>query len=104
MDLVHVAVPIANDADARELFALLRKLHVRLDPCAGDPRFDRDAAGRRRLVVPAQARHVAALREAGREVVVVRDFSDRPDPRAYVSTTNRFAERLARALARKGRR
>jgi hypothetical protein len=103
MDLFHVAVPVAGDADARELFALLRKLHVRLDPCAGDPRFDRDGAGRRRLLIAVQRRVVDALREAQREVEVVRDLADLPDPRSYVSGSNRFAEPLARARARKGR-
>ena len=103
MDLFHVAVPVASDADARELFALLRELHVRLDPCAGDPRFDRGVDGRRRLLIAVQRRIVDALRQARRDVEIVRDLADRPDPRSYVSGTNRFAEPLARARARKGR-
>jgi hypothetical protein len=43
------------------------------------------------------------LREAGRTFEIVRDFADVPDPRTYVSPTNRYAEKLARLLRDKGK-
>ncbi len=104
MELWLLAIPVADAADTRRLFALLRELRVRMDPCAGDPRFETDPEGRRRLLVVATARVQQQLREAGRAFEIVRDFAGVPDPRNFVSRKNRYAEELARLRAAKGRR
>jgi hypothetical protein len=104
MELWLLAIPVRDAEDNHRLFALLRELHVRMDPCAGDPRFDNDSAGQRRLLLVATARVQEQLRAAGRPFEVVRDFADVPDPRIYVSRKNRFADELARLRASKPRR
>jgi hypothetical protein len=104
MDLKQIAIPIADRADQAALFRLLRELHVAMDPCAGDPRFDTDATGRRRLLIIVDPRIERALRDAGRAFEVVRDLADMRDPRDYVSRTNRYAAELARLRAAKGKR
>lgn len=104
MELWLLAIPVADATDTRRLFALLHELRARMDPCAGDPRFETDREGRRRLLLLANARVVRQLGDAGRAFEVVRDFADTPDPRTYVSRTNRFAAELARLRAAKGRR
>ena len=75
-----------------------------LDPCRGDPRYETDPGGTRRLLVLVNARVRDALSEAGRKFEVVRDLADVPDPRRYVSRKNRYAEELARVRAAKGKR
>lgn len=104
MELWHIAIPVADRDDARRLLALLHDLRVPMNPCSGDPRFELDQAGRRRLLVIATARVQEQLRSAGRAFDVIRDLSDVPDPRTYVSRTNRFAAELARLRAGKTRR
>ena len=104
MELWQLAIPVGDAEDTRRLFALLRDLHVRMDPCSGDPRFESDSAGRQRLLLLATARVQEQLREAGRPFEVIRDFADVPDPRIYVSRKNRFADELARLRASKTRR
>jgi hypothetical protein len=104
MDLWLVAIPVADAQDMRHLFQLLHRLRVPMDPCAGDPRFETDASGVQRLLVIVTSRIREQLLDAGRTVEVRRDFADMPDPRSYVSPTNRFAEELARLRAEKGRR
>jgi hypothetical protein len=104
MDLRQIAVPVRDAKDASELFRLLRDLHVPLDPCAGDPRFETDASGNRRLLIVVNPRAERALREAGRAFDVVRDLASMRDPRDYVSPTNRYADELARLRASKPRR
>lgn len=101
MELWLLAIPVADDADRRRLMALLRELRVPMDPCAGDPRFETDADGRRRLLVVVTARVQQRLREAGRNFEVVRDFADVPDPRTYASSKNRYTEELSRLRASK---
>ena len=104
MEVWRIAVTVEDAADTARLLRLLRDLHVPMDPCAGDPRFDRDAQGRRRLLVVVTDHMRAQLREAGRSFETVRDFRDVPDPIRYVSTTNRYADALARLRAAKGKR
>ena len=104
MELWQLAIPVTSAADARRVIALLRKLRVPLDPCAGDPRYTTDEAGRRRLLVIVNAPIRERLRDAGVEFEVVRDFVDRADPRTYVSRKNRFAEELARLRASKSKK
>jgi len=104
MELLLVAVQVEGAEDSRDLLALLRDLHVPMDPCSGDPRFETDAAGKRRLLIVVTPRVAEQLQAAGRSFDVVRDFADRPDPRTYVSRKNRFADELARLRALKGRR
>lgn len=104
MELFLVAVPVEGGEDTRDLFSLLRDLRVPMDPCAGDPRFETDATGKRRLLIVVTARAAQQLQAAGRSVDVVRDFADLPDPRTYVSRKNRFAEELARLRASKTER
>ena len=104
MELWYIAIPVAGADDTRRLLALLRDLRVPMDPCAGEPRFESDKAGQRRLLVIVTARVQEQLRAAGRAFEVVRDLADVPDPRTYVSRTNRFAGELARLRASKTRR
>ena len=104
MELFLLAIPVGDAEDTRRLFALLRDMHVRMDPCAGDPRFETDGAGQRRLMLVATPRVQERLREAGRPFETVRDFAETPDPRVYVSRRNRFAGELARLRATKPRR
>ena len=105
MELWQLAIPVKDDADVTRLLSLLRKLRVPMDPCAGDPRFETDPTGARRLLVIVTARMQQQLREAGRAFEIVRDLADVPDPIRYVSQTNRYADELARlrATKRKGR-
>ena len=103
MKLWHIAIPVADRDDTRRLLALLHDLRVPMNPCSGDPRFERDQAGRRRLLVIATERVQEQLRAAGRAFDVVHDLADVPDPRRYVSRTNRFAVELARLRAGKAR-
>ena len=104
MKLWQIAIPVADEQDRRRLFKILRDIHARMDPCAGDPRFETDKSGNRRLLLIATARVQERLREAGRTFEVVRDFADMPDPRTYVSPTNRYAEKLASLLREKEKR
>lgn len=101
MELWQVAIPVAGDADRHRLMELLRALRVPQNPCAGDPVFRTGPDGRTRLVVLATSRVRDGLREHGREFEVVRDFADLPDPRRYVSRTNRYADALARLRSTK---
>jgi hypothetical protein len=104
MELWRIAIPVARGDDTRRLLALLRDLRVPMNPCAGEPRFESDNAGRRQLLVIVTARVQEQLRTAGRAFEVVRDLADVPDPRIYVSRTNRFAAELARLRAAKTKR
>ena len=104
MDLKQIAIPIGDRDDYAALFRLLRELHVAMDPCAGDPRFDTDAAGRQRLLIIVNPRTEQALRDAGRAFEVVRDLADMRDPREFVSRTNRYKDELARLRAAKPKR
>ena len=104
MELWRIAIPVEDAADRRRLFALLRDLHVPMDPCAGDPRFRAGAGGRQELLVVIDARTQEGLRKAGRAFEIVRDFRDLPDPIRYVSPKNRYAEPLAQLRAAKKRR
>jgi hypothetical protein len=101
MELCLLAVPVGDAQDTRGLFALLRDMHVHMDPCSGDPRFETDSTGQRRVRLVATPRVQERLREAGRTFERVRDFADTPDPRVYVSRRNRFADELARLRAMK---
>lgn len=104
MELWQLAIPVADVQDTQRLFRLLRDMHVRMDPCAGDPRFETDKTGKRRLLLIVTARAQEQLREAGRTFEVVRDYANVPDPRRYVSPKNRYADDLAKLRAAKGRR
>lgn len=101
MELWQIAIPVTGDADRRRLLDLLRELRVPQNPCAGDPLFRVGPDGRTRLLVLATARVREALRGHGREIEIVRDFADLPDPRRYVSRTNRYAEALAQLRAKR---
>ena len=105
MELWQLAIPVKDDADVNRLLRLLRELHVPMDPCAGDPRFETYPTGERRLLVTVTARMQQQLRDAGRAFEIVRDLADVPDPIRYVSQTNRYAGELARlrAAKKKGR-
>jgi hypothetical protein len=104
MELWRIAIPVEDAADRRQLFALLRELHVPMDPCSGDPHFRTGAGGRQQLLVVVDARMQEGLRKGGRMFEIVRDFRDLPDPIRHVSPKNRYAEPLARLRASKGRR
>lgn len=96
MKLSQVAIPLADDADAQNVYMLLRELRVPMDPCAGEPRVRTGPAGQRELLVIITAGVRAQLDASGRRYAVVHDFADEPDPRTYVSPTNRYADVLAR--------
>lgn len=104
MELRLLAIPVADAGDLRSLLALLRRLGVPMDPCAGNPRVEADQRGRRQLLVVANPLTERRLRDAGRAFEVVHDFADHPDPRNHVSLGNRFADLLARARASRPRR
>lgn len=100
---IAVATPEVDPKDGARLLALLRELHVPMDPCAGDPHFEIDAAGAQRLLIVVTPAVQEKLRAAGRQCEVVRDYADVPDPRTYVSPKNRYAEKLAELRAAKRR-
>lgn len=56
MELWQLAIPVKDADDANRLLRLLRDLHVPMDPCAGDPRFETGPTGARRLLVIVTAR------------------------------------------------
>lgn len=57
MELWQIAIPVEDAADGGRVLRLVRKLRVPLNPCAGDPRFEVDASGRRQLLVLARRRY-----------------------------------------------
>ncbi len=102
MSLQELAIPIGDDNDRQRVLALLQTLRVRMDPCAGEPRFERDpTTGGTRLRLLSNDRVQLGLAAAAQPFEVLRDLADHPDPRDYVSRTNRYAGELARLRAEK---
>ena len=96
MELKEIAIYAPHAQALAEHVRYLRSLGVPFDPCAGDPRIERQPDGGAYLIVVVTPGIEQRLRRADVDFAVRQDLASIPDPRTYVSKTNRFEARLDR--------
>lgn len=103
MELREIGIALKDKDQALTLYRTLAKNGVPLDPKSGDMRIEIDKDGMGRLIIFAIPKIEALLTEQGYQFVIIRDYKDEPDPRRYVSKSNRFADELAKLRKQQGR-